>query len=70
MRLIGHIQGSDPAHLFGDYLYAQGVDNRLDRSGGSDLWEIWILSEDHLDPAKVFLEQFLKDPSNPRFGAE
>ena len=33
MRLIGHIQGSDPAHLFGDYLYAQGVDNRLDRSG-------------------------------------
>ena len=70
MRLIGHIQGSDAAHLFGDYLYAQGVDNRLDRSGGSDLWEIWILSEDHLDPAKVFLEQFLKDPSNPRFGAE
>lgn len=70
MRLIGHIQGSDPAHLFGDYLYAQGVDNRLDRSGGSDLWEIWILSEDHLDPAKVFLEQYLKDPSNPRFGVE
>ena len=70
MRLIGHINGSSSAQQFGDFLYAKGLDNRVDRSGSGDQWEVWVLSEDDVNQAKSYLQQFQQRPGDAYFAQE
>lgn len=70
MRLIGHINGSSSAQQFGDFLYAKGLDNRVDRSGSGDQWEVWVLSEDDVNQAKSYLQQFQQRPDDACFAQE
>ncbi|MBT5925480.1 MAG: rhomboid family intramembrane serine protease [Verrucomicrobia bacterium] len=66
MRLIGYIEGTNHARTFGDFLYAQGVDNQVDRTQG-DRWEIWIAAEDQVETGKSHLISFQSNPADPKF---
>ena len=66
MRLIGYIQGADHARTFGDFLYAQGIGNQVDREQG-DRFEIWIQSEDQVEKGKDHLRNFQSNPTGQNF---
>jgi len=66
MRLIGYIQGADHARTFGDFLYAQGIGNQVDREQG-DRFEIWIQSEDQVEKGKDYLRDFQSNPTGQHF---
>ena len=66
MRPIGRLQDESQARRFGDFLHAQGIENQVD----SDLhgtWEIWILDDANVEPARQMLGQFTQHPDDPRF---
>ena len=66
MRQIGHVAGEGAARAFGDYLYAQGIENQIeaDRDG---TWIVWIHSEEELERAKGMLADFREHPTDPKF---
>lgn len=66
MRLIGYIQGADHARTFGDFLYAQGIGNQVDREQG-DRFEVWIQSEDQVERGKDYLREFQSNPKGQHF---
>ncbi|MFC1498211.1 rhomboid family intramembrane serine protease [Verrucomicrobiota bacterium] len=61
MVKVGHIKEEIPAGTFRDYLYIQGIETHIE-PGSNDMWELWVLEEDHLEKARLLLENFLKDP--------
>ena len=66
MRPIGRLQDESQARRFGDFLYAQGIENQVD----PDLhgtWEIWVLDDANVEPAKQMLDEFTQHPDDPRF---
>jgi GlpG protein len=66
MRPIGRLQDENQARRFGDFLYAQGIENQVD----PDLhgtWEIWILDDAHFASAQQTLAAFTQNPDDPRF---
>jgi GlpG protein len=66
MRPIGRLQDENQARRFGDFLYAQGVENQVD----ADLhgtWEIWVLDDANVATAKQWFEEFSRNPDDPRF---
>jgi len=64
MRAIGKIDDESAARLFGDYLYAQGIDNQIERDAAGG-WTVYVHSEDHLDRARQELDRFLQNPQAP-----
>src|SRR5258708_2472286 len=66
MRQIGHVTGEAAARTFGDYLYAQGIENQVeaDRDG---TWAVWIHSQEELETAKGMLADFREHPADPKF---
>lgn len=68
MRLIGHVNAEAAARTLGDYLYAQGIENRLeaDRDHG---WAVWIYAEEDVERARALLAEFQADPEHPKFRA-
>jgi GlpG protein len=66
MRPIGRLPDENQARRFGDFLYAQGMENQVD----PDLhgtWEIWVLDDANVEPAKQAFEEFSRRPDDPRF---
>ncbi len=66
MRQIGHLPSEAAARTFGDYLYAQGIDNQIefeDKAG----WALWIAEEDKLEVAAAQLAEYRKNPEEPKF---
>jgi len=66
MRPIGRLQDESQARRFGDFLYAQGIENQVD----PDLhgtWEIWVLDDANVETAKQGFEKFSRNPDDPRF---
>ena len=66
MRLIGYIEGTNHARTFGDYLYAQGVDNQIERAQG-ERYEVWIVSEDKVEVGKNHLIAYQSNPTDPAY---
>ena len=66
MRLIGQLQDRTHADRFRDFLYAKGIESRVDPGKVGD-WEIWILNDHHLDEAATLLERFVRVPDDPSF---
>jgi GlpG protein len=66
MRIIGHLENEAHARVFGDYLYAQGIQNNIepDREG---TWAIWVHGEDELDKATSLLDRFQKNPGDVKY---
>ncbi len=66
MRPIGRLSDESQARRFGDFLYAQGIENQVDAAAG-DVWEIWVLDDDKVEPAQQALAAFTQQPDDPRF---
>lgn len=66
MRLIGNLQDERQAGTFKDFLYAQGIESRVDPGKGGD-WEIWVLDDHRVDEAAALLERFVQTPDDPFF---
>ena len=66
MRLIGHLNDDASARLFGDYLSGLEIGNRVERESDG-AWAVWVLSEEHLDVSRQWLDKFVADPKNPCF---
>ncbi len=65
MRKAGEIPEAAQARRFGDYLLAQGIENRVeDTAGGA---AVWILDDADLAAAQAALAEFLLDPANPKY---
>lgn len=68
MRLIGHLREEAGARAFGDFLFAQGIDNRLENQAGEG-WAVWVMDEDRLEQAGRMLTDFQKAPQDPKYRA-
>jgi len=66
--MIGHLATEMSARTFGDYLYVQGIENRVENQ--EDGWAIWVTDEDQLAGAARLLESFRANPADPRFQAK
>jgi GlpG protein len=66
MRIIGHLENEAHARVFGDYLYAQGIENNIepDREG---TWAVWVHGEDELEKATSLLDRFQHNPGDLRY---
>src|SRR3984957_7978621 len=65
MRVIGHLDGESMARAFGDYLFAQGIENEIEAD--KDGWAIWIHEEGELERAKAEMNEFRANPANPKY---
>ena len=65
MRVIGHLDSESKARVFGDYLFAQGIENEIesDKEG----WAVWIREEELLERAKAELNEFRANPGSPKY---
>jgi GlpG protein len=68
MRLIGHLGDEASARTFADFLYVQGIENRLENQN-KDGWAIWVVEEDRIDQATTLLTDFQKTPGDPKYRA-
>jgi GlpG protein len=65
MRQIGSLPRQDHAQVFGDYLVSIGIPNSVEQSNSA--WDIWVEHDDHLDRARLELQQFLATPDDPKY---
>ena len=70
MRQLGTLRTEAEALLFHDYLLGREIVARCDQDEQG--WEIWIIEEDDLEPARTAFAAFQANPSDPMFreGAE
>ena len=66
MRQVGCLRDTTQAKRLGDYLYGEGIENRVDPNA-SGQWEIWVLDEAMVDRAEALFGQFTADPDDPVF---
>lgn len=69
MRAIAHLPTEETARVFGDYLYVHGIENQVEHDT-ADGWTVWIVEEDKMEAARTLLEEFLRNPTDPRFRTE
>ena len=65
MRQAGTIATKQNAERFANYLLSQGITSKVDPAG--DAWAIWIHDENELARSREELEQFEREPENPRY---
>jgi GlpG protein len=65
MRQIGTVPDAGAARSFADYLTTLKIEARLDHQAQG--WVLWVFDEDRVQQAKAELEQFLRNPGDPRF---
>jgi len=66
MRIIGHLPAEASAREFGDYLYAQGIGNRIEPARDGT-WELWVEAEDQIATATVLLKEYQGNPGDPKY---
>lgn len=66
MRLIGHLANETSAKTFGDYLYVQGIENRIEHQP-EEGWAVWVNDEDKLEGATRLLQAFRANPADPQY---
>lgn len=67
MRQLATLSNSETARTFADYLLTLRIDTKLEQE--PDGWAIWVRDEDHLPRARQELEEFTRNPSDPRYTA-
>ncbi len=68
MRMIGRAGEEDAAVTFGDFLYAQGIENEI-RPEPDGTFGIWVHAEPQVDRARALFADFRENPSDPRYDA-
>ena len=66
MRLIGQLPHESNPQRFSDYLYVQGIDNKVESADGG-MWNVWVHDERQIGQAKLILEDFRNNPDNEKF---
>jgi len=66
MRFIGQLQDEMQAKRFGDFLYAKGIESRVDQEAGAG-WEVWVLDEGQVEGAASLFNEFVERPDDPHF---
>jgi GlpG protein len=66
--MIGTIPTDSDAERFSDYLVTLRIENMVEESASGAAWNVWIENDDDLDRARMELEAFLADPSDPKYG--
>ncbi|MGE3557138.1 MAG: rhomboid family intramembrane serine protease [Candidatus Obscuribacterales bacterium] len=64
MRLIGSLPTQQDALRFATFLKTQQIDCLIEKEQD---YQIWIISEDHLDEAIAHLDHYKSHPDDPRF---
>jgi GlpG protein len=65
MRQLATLPAEDQARAFADYLLTLRIETRLDPEPGG--WAVWVCDEDRVAQARAELEQFTRDPADPRY---
>jgi GlpG protein len=55
------------ARLFGDHLTSLSIDNTVEQ--GESVFSVWVHDDDRLDAARREWEQFIANPTDPRYAA-
>jgi GlpG protein len=66
VKPIGSIDGEGYGKMFGDFLYAQGIENHVEEMTDGR-WQVWVIEEDKLQAAKDHLTAFRANPQAERF---
>jgi GlpG protein len=69
MRVIGQLANENLARTFGDYLYVQGIENKVE-SQPDGAWAVWVNDEDKLESSTKLLEQFRANPTDPSYQSQ
>jgi GlpG protein len=67
MRQLATLPDAQMARTFTDYLLTLQIHSKLEKE--PDGWAIWVRDEDHLPRARQELEEFNRNPSDPRYAA-
>jgi len=70
MRLLGRIKGEKEAFTFHAFLQKEGIGGSFEPTDQEDTFNIWIEHEDEVEQARHWLEEFEKNPEDPRFAVE
>jgi GlpG protein len=65
MRQLATLPSADAARALADYLLTLKIDTQVEKQ--PDGWAIWIRDEDHVPRARQELEEFQRNPSDPRY---
>lgn len=65
MRQIGSIADEKQAQRLADYLLTQGMGSVVEPDGQH--WIIWIREENHVEPAKTILDDYLNNPEADKY---
>lgn len=66
MRQIHSFENSNLAQRFSDFLYLQGMENRVQEEDDGS-FSLWIYFDDHIPKAQSLLTEFLNNPLNPTY---
>ena len=70
MRCLGQINERKAAEQFVAYLFVQGITTQVDPVANSmDQWEIWVRDEDRMAEAVGYLQEFVNNPTDPKYAA-
>lgn len=67
MRQLATLPNADAARTLADHLLTLRIDTQLDKQ--PDGWAVWVRDEDHLAQARKELEEYLRQPNDPRYSA-
>jgi GlpG protein len=65
MRQLATIASSDTAQTLADYLLTLHIDTKLEQQ--PEGWVVWVCDEDHLARARQELDEFTRNPVDPRY---
>jgi GlpG protein len=67
MRQLATLPSADTARTLADYLLTLKIDTCVEREPGG--WAVWVCDEDHMPRARQELEEFTRNPADPRYRA-
>jgi GlpG protein len=67
MRQIATLADGNAARVLADYLLTLKIETRLDED--PEGWVVWVCDEDRVDQARQVLDEFLRNPADPRYSA-
>jgi GlpG protein len=65
MRHLTTLPDQDTASRLADYLLTLRIETRLERQ--PDGWELWVCDEDRVAEARTEVEEFTRNPDDPRY---
>ncbi|MDN3506006.1 MAG: rhomboid family intramembrane serine protease [Simkaniaceae bacterium] len=65
MRLIGHLENEKQAFVFYSFLLTEGIHSTYEKT--NENVAIWIYEEDATEVAQQYLQEFIQNPSDPKY---